>query len=568
MTAPQAAIVREFRHMLLWPLQLRRLPSASGFKHHWDALAANPGPWKPVKDNLMIDDDSCHTGYREFVYFLPYVQRFLYGFGEADAKTPASLHVFRRDDIAKVRIQLREDSDPIEFDVGRLRLIFFYDVEIALLAIEIVARDLPLEAAVETMDRFGRPYPPSWEATNQGAHCTHRLEFLDAAGRLLTASDYGDRDKYLSLVRDIKQTPLSLHWENLLKPLVPAYLGGGTVQYYQIENKRIPMMSYLAFDEPRDLTLGDFARIGYAARWGESDTLPYSRKFLEDFEARYCYDRYWEADAPASGMNTRYILCGPAFAMVTKHGDARGDLVQNFRHQFYQIGVITNFHKGALLNLSNRFSIAVERLRVGDYESVREFKRNVRQALELFLRFNHRYWFHEISNQVLAADIYQRWAHQLGNDQLYAEIREEAQDINQYLDAERTRKASDNAMRLTVVSACGMVGTVATGFLGMNLYSHADLATADKIAIFLAVFIPTTLLGLYTVVISKRLATFMEALSSEALSWREKMVAFRQIWRSPPKRIKFRRRVAGGDEPTRRSAGRAPRRGAIAPSAD
>lgn len=560
MSAPEDKVVREFRHMLLWPLQLRRLSRTGKHAHPWEALRENPGPWKQVRDNLLVDDESCQTGYREFVYFLPYVQRFLYGFGESDHQTPSSLHVFKREDIAKVHVRLREESMPLEFDVERLRLIFFYDVDIALLALEIVGRDIALADAVETLDRFGRPYPPSWESSHQAAHCTYQVEFLDAQGRLLTASDYGDRDKYLSLVREIKQTPLSLHWENLLKPLVPAYLGGGVLQYYQIENKRIPMMTYLAFDEPRILTRGDLARIGFATKWGESDTMPYSAKFLEDFESRYCYDRFWDGEDATGGMNTRYILCGPAFSMVTKHGDACRDLVQNFRQQFFQIGVITNFHKGALLNLSNRFSISVERLRVGDYDSVRLFKQSVRETLELFLRFNHRYWFHEISNQVLAADLFRRWSVQLGSDELYAEVREEARDINEYLDADRTRRSSDNAQRLTVVSACGMVGMVATGFLGMNIFDHASLGPLEKTAIFLAVFIPSIALTAYTVLISRRLATFMEALASERMTWSEKTDAFRQIWGGARKaRLK---RIPGGDEPPRRSR-RVPRPDAV-----
>jgi hypothetical protein len=527
-------IVREFRHIVISPLQLRRLKRGSKFTTHWDALGANPGPWREVRDNLLAEDDSAQLGYREFVYFLPYVQRFLYGFGEAEnPMMRSSLHIFTRSDIAKVRITLRAGCKPIDFDVHRVRLTFFYDVDIALFALEIGANDLPLADAVETMDRFGRPYPPYWVGDEQGAHCTNEVQFIGRDGELIAASDYNDREKYVSLVRDIKQTPLSIHWEHLLQPMVPAYLGGGVIQYYQIENKRFPIMSYLAFDDPHKLTRGDFTRIGFTAKWGDSETLPYAEKFLANFEEKHCYDRYW--DPSSLEMNTRYTFCGVAFAMITKRNDERTDLLSSFRHQFFQIGTIANFHKGALLNLSNRFSVAVELLKVGDYESVREFKRNVREALELFLRFNHRYWFHEISNQVQAHDIFRRWSHQLGSDELYAEVREEAQDINQYLDAERTRKASDNAMRLTVVSACGMVGTVATGFLGMNLYSHADLPTTDKILIFLAVFVPISLLGLYTVIISKRLATFMEALSSERLEWGEKLSAFRQIWRPPPK---------------------------------
>ena len=557
-TAPKT--VREFRHILLWPLQLRRLRRETGFASHWDALRANPGPWAEVKDNLLAEDETCQSGYQEFVYFLPYVQRFLYGFGEADAQTPASLHMFRRDDIATARVRLRQGDAPLDLAVERARLVFFYDQDVAILAFEVTARDIALADAVELMDRFGRPYPPYWDAPGQGAHCTFSVEFLDAAGTLLSTSDYGDRDKYVGLVRDIKQTPLSLHWEYLLHPMVPAYLGGGLLQYYQIENKRIPIMTYLAFDDPRALTRGDLARIGFAAKWGDSATLPFAPRFLADFEQKHCYDRYWDGEDAASGMNTRFVFCGVAFAMVTRHDDARTDLVHTFRRQFFQIGLIANFHKAALLNLSNRFSIAVERLRVGDYVSVRAFKDSVRESLELFLRFNHRYWFHEISNQVLASDMFARWAHQLGSDALFREVREEAQDINRYLDADRTRKAGDNAMRLTVVSALGMAGTVVTGFLGMNLFSHADLKAWDKFWVFMAVLVPTVALGIYTVVVSKRIATFFEAMSSERLTWRQKFAAFRQIWRPPPGAPKVRKRVAGGDEPTRRNAGQPPRR--------
>jgi hypothetical protein len=64
----------------------------------------------------------------------------------------------------------------------------------------------------------------------------------------------------------------------------------------------------------------------------------------------------------------------------------------------------------------------------------------------------------------------------------------------------------------------------------MNLYSHSDLPALEKALIFGAVFIPTTALALYTVIISRRIANFMEALSSEGLTWGEKVGTFRQIF--------------------------------------
>jgi hypothetical protein len=530
-TAP-GKLVREFHQTLLWPLQLRRINRDTGFTAYWDILAKNPGAWTKVKDPLLIEDESCEVGYEEFVYFLPYVQRFLYGVGEEGRVAQSSMHIFKRDDVASVRVRLHEGAPPMELEVGRLRLYFFNDVDTAILAFEVYGYDIELAQAVEFLDRFGRPYPPAWESRQQGAHCTESVELLDADGNVLAVSDYNDRERYFSLVRDARQTPLASHWEYLMAPLVPAYRKGGVIKYFQIENKRIPHMAYLSFDEPRNLSRGDLTRIAFAAKWAESDTLPYSAQFLRDFESHYCYDRYWDPHNADIGMNTRYVFAGLDFSLITKYTDQRRDLKRHFRHQFFQIGLIAHFHKAALLSFSNRFSRAVERLDVRSVESVKDFKRNVRQALEVFLRFNHRYWFLEISNQVQASDFFKRWRHQLGTDVLYGDVRDEAHDINQYLDNDRLRKQADSTMRLTVVSACGMVGTVVTGFLGMNLFEHHNLDSWTRFAIFLAVFIPTVALGTYTVMISRRLSDFMEALSSEQMSVKEKMNKFGQIWRS------------------------------------
>lgn len=536
-TEADVNVVREFHHTLLWPITLRplRRDPGSDVTYYWETLKRNPGPWKFVADTLLIEDESCIAGYEEFVYFLPYVQRFLYGVGDEGRGAQSSLYAFTRDDIKTVEVTLARGDAPIKLDVLRSRLYFFYDVDVAVAVLEVAGRDIPLNDAVELMDRFGRPYAPAWETPDRGAHCPHMVAFHGADGALLSQSDYGDRDKYIDLVRSERQTPLSMHWEFFLSPLVPAYLPGGSLKYYQIENKRIPIMSYLSFDDPTKLSRGDMVRIGFAAKWGDSGTLPYASRFLSSFEYEYCYDRYWDPDEADQHMRTRYFFCGVGFAMITQAG-AGPTLLRQFRHQFYQIGLIANFNKAALLSLSNRFSRAVERLNVRDFESVKQFKKHVRETLEIFLRFNHRYWFHEISNQVQASDFFQRWSHQLGSDALYNEVREEARDINEYLDADRARKQTDNAMRLTVVSSCGMVGTVATGFLGMNLFSHDALPTHWKIIIFILVFVPTTALALYTVVVSRRLANFMEAMSSEGLTWQEKVATFRQIFQSTSRR--------------------------------
>ena len=468
-------IVREFHHTLLWPVQLRPMKrdASAGVVHYWETLQRNPGPWTYVEDPLLINDDTCVLGYEEFVYFLPYVQRFLYGVGDEGTGRQSSLHVFNRRDIKQALIQLRPGESVLTLDVLRTRLYFFYDIDVALLVFEVAGNDLPLHDVVDIMDRLGRPYPPAWDASMHGAHSPEKVTFLGEGGVVLAESDYGDRAKYLNLVRNTRQTPISKHWEYLLQPMLPASveatpgMGDGPkpgtrkgLRYTQLENKRIPVMSYLTFDDPRVLSRGDMVRIGFAAKWGASGTLPYAESFLVDFERENCYDRYWEASANSHGMDTRYLFCGLSFAAITRTGPGSAILLRQFRHQFYQIGLIAHFHKAALLSLSNRFSRAVERLNVRDFESVKNFKRDVRQTLEVFLRFNHRYWFHEISNQVQASDFFKKWSRELDSDALYAEVREEARDINEYLDADRMRKQTDNAMRLTVVLSRLRIGSL------------------------------------------------------------------------------------------------------------
>ena len=52
----------------------------------------------------------------------------------------------------------------------------------------------------------------------------------------------------------------------------------------------MPVMAYLAMDDARALTRADFVRLGLVTGPGKSDVLPYSARYMRDFEERYCYD--------------------------------------------------------------------------------------------------------------------------------------------------------------------------------------------------------------------------------------------------------------------------------------
>ena len=107
----QSASVEKFREIALWPVQLLPRYEGTQIQNHWECLNATSADsvWNEVVDEFGGDPGEFkERRYKEFVTFLPFVQRFLYGEGTGgDGKSGRSpVHVFRRNDIAQVRITL------------------------------------------------------------------------------------------------------------------------------------------------------------------------------------------------------------------------------------------------------------------------------------------------------------------------------------------------------------------------------------------------------------------------------------------------------------------------------
>jgi len=75
---------------------------------------------------------------------------------------------------------------------------------------------------------------------------------------------------------------------------------------------------------------------------------------------------------------------------------------------------------------------------------------------------------------------------------------------------------------------------VATGFLGMNLLAEADSPLWFKVLAFLVVLAGASALTVYTIMKSKRFSDFLDALSDEHLSNRERFGALLDVWRKGP----------------------------------
>ncbi len=541
--------VRHFRQILLWPLQVMharvREPHISKY---WELLEAvgEQSPWREVEDEFGDPDDFQERHYKEFITFLPYVQRFLYGEGTGrEALTgygKSPIRVYRRRDVAKMRVVLDEQAPPVVFEVAHVDLYFFYDIDIIILAVEFYTDDLPLTLAQEMLFKLGRAYPAFWEASGQGGQCPRRVEWLTATGEILAVSDYENRRKYLNFVCRHRSPNVAAHWDYLLRPLALYHSDReGMIRYRQIEYHRMPLLAYLSFDDPRSLSRGDFARLALITRSGPSDTLPYSAQELADFERRYCYDKFWNPADPALG--SRYLCCGHAFVMVGQAGDrffANRDtgLLGQFRHQYFLVNLIAHFHKAALMLFSEWLVMAISRLDIHDVESVKTFKREIRRIFETFLRFTHRYWFHEVSNQAQAKDLFRMLTGHLDTDRIYQDVSEAVKEMNQYLDSDGLRRQANTVVRLTVVTTLGLIATVLTGFLGMNIFDYAGESFWIKLLIVMGVLTPTILLVFYGVAKSKVLSDFLEALSDERLALRDKLGVLFKVWEKRPPNLR------------------------------
>lgn len=533
-------LVEKFRQILFWPLQLMPLPDRGDV--HWRQLDGDPN-WVLLDDDFPSDPAQYQERhYREFVSFLPHVQRFLYGERSKSVRSygESPLLVYRRTDIKAVRMRAPGEAEFRCFKVEHADVFFFYDADVMIPVIEISAENIALDVAMDTINRFGRAYPAAWSESGEPANCFETVEWLDAAGAPLAAADYTDRLKFYESVVRSQTTEIAAHWAFMLRPMMLNRIGATcAVRYRPLEYHRMPMMTFLAVEDPASLTRAEFTRLALAAVPSARDRLPLSSIYLADFERAHCYDRFFDprrSDDP-EWPNMR-IMCTPqAFVMIGRSGDPgfidgeRGFLGQ-FRHQFFMLGMIAHFHRAAILMMSNRLVEVISRLESHDTRSVSRFRHDIRDISATFLRFTHRYYFCEVSDQAILRDVFRIWTGQLRTEALFKELREEVNDMEAFMEADLLRRQAVTILQLTVVTLFSLVGTITTGFLGMNLFNHADLPTTDRLVIFFLVFIPTSLLTLYTVRKSRRLAHFLDTLASDKASLRTKWSAFLAVWDS------------------------------------
>ena len=538
----ETCTVKEFRQTLLWPVQLITDASQGKIQRPWDILKnISDTPWREIEDDFsMAAQCLSELRYQEFVTFMPYAQRFLYGEGkhgkEAGGYGESPIHIFTRNDVTQVRITLTHDTAPILLKVAHIELYFFYDIDIAFLALEVTGKDIQLKHAMDTLYRLGRTYPNYWEESGDAGHCAKSIEWLDSNNQVLSSSDYQDKTRYLAFVKDNHVPCVSLHWEFLMRPLVQHYSSQvGEIRYREIEYQRMPLMGYFAFESITELTRGDLIRLGLVTQPWDSNSLPFTEDFLADFEKKYCYDRYWDNQKIDPWSTTRIMCTGQNFVVVGSQQhrvftNNKTGIKNNYQNQYFLLFLIAHFQKAALLMLSDRMVQAISRLNLESEQSIKSFRQNIRNVMGVFLRFTHRYWFESISDQAVSKDLFNMMHKQLGTADLFEKTRRRIMDMAEYLEGEEIKRQADTVVRLTVVTIFGLIGTMTSGILGMNIFDFTQISNSLKLLYFMGIFIPVSALTFYTVIKSRRLSLFLDALSNENAGLKYKLSKLKKVW--------------------------------------
>lgn len=447
------------------------------------------------------------SAYGEYVYFHPYIQRFLYehrGAPSADGSlSPAPFHLFRRHDIARVLVEIPIVGTGCAryfATVERLNL-YIFNCGVALLAVEVVvegvartaaasgehlpewfdgASSLTLDDVLRFQNAFRRVYAPYWIRA-QPQEVPSLVAFLDADGnRALDVSRFGSTRKdftagialLMAHKPDARRAmPLFAHWHELLPLAIDGHSSDGKIPgatFTHIVDERMPSLVYVSLDNDRleQVCRGDLVRLCFHDA-PSSGPYPYDPAFLADFEQRHCYDRF-------RSMGTRVLLAGYSFVMVGSGAAFDSYIRDHYRRHYFQMALLSHLEKAALLTYSNWASQAVARFnaqRVGARlggSALKTFERAIFLVQEQMLAFVHQYRFTGLSNQMQPQELQAYWRRHLGLDDLFEDVTTELTAATDYLTAREQARNADASTALAATAAIAAVIGLPLAFLGIN----------------------------------------------------------------------------------------------------
>ena len=482
-TQPNSPVhVKGFRQILIWPLELIGPTSSRGgtsdLQDVVGILARPGGAWN---ENVNLYErgaagEHLETHYAEFVYFHPFIQKFLYDCGPPEKR---SMRLLQRKDIEWAKVSLSHpglpEADALPLKVKRVSL-YLFRTRVALLVMELAlpegAAPISLRDAEDLLDSLRRAYPPYWFSRRhddhkgevRGGHCPKSIEWLDANQIPIgKGADYLDRDLHVKTVGGGHVPPVASHWKWLLEPLTPFVTrDSANWQYKHVGDERMQTMAYLATDAPEEISDQDWTRLTFLDQSAPPDEDPYAPAFLKRTEADSVYDRFWDGpEFKNAWMNTRYLCAGYSFVMVGAAAsdffrDGQGGALAHFRHHYFQMGLIAYMQEASLLAFSDRLLIAAS---TGDN---RESRDRIRRLMREFADFTSRFWFTEVTHHLQGKELFYLWIRQLGTEKLYDQVSAEFKSVSDVIEATEQRNLGLVVLLATVVG--GVIGLLALAF--------------------------------------------------------------------------------------------------------
>jgi hypothetical protein len=499
-------VAKQFRQILLWPLLLHHVvagkksgPLPAGFLDEVTRKLKDQKTWT-WDDEHNPTAKLQHLGwygpkedydYSEIIYFHSFVRDFLYG-GDGTLPSERSLRVFRRNDLAPFQIKLKSGV-VYALTVERCEL-YLFDSGVSILVLEVRDPDrmpITLSEVMDLQNAMRIAFPRRWDAKGQAKDCPLEIEFKNQAA---TKQDYANKADFTGIVRDHAELPAAAHLQFLLRPFELYGKVKDGYCYQQIEDQRIPSMSYVAVDEPRAITEWDYARLAFFDDSGESTVGPYSDDYLAEWAKKYAYDRFWQRTAsnPPVGdlkqidghnrmMRTRWLCSGYGFVVVGADDSAEEkpfyttQIKENFHHHYFRMGLIAHFHRASILILRDALAEATK------LKNDTEKRAAITRVQERMVDFRSRYWFREVSTQLQGQEIFRWWSDLLENEELFQQVsadvdaaaalvrtqQEEEENQNTAKLNATTLKLNSTAVQLSRIAVVAGAFGLAMTFLGL-----------------------------------------------------------------------------------------------------
>lgn len=443
---------------------------------------AQPGYFEPggsLAGRLGLSDE---LRYAEFVYFHPFIQKILF-------KADSAVRVLAREDIVAMEVELEGGKPALRLAVPRIQM-FLFPMDVAIVAVQIrAAGRLPLDVVLRLLNSVRRTFPPFFDDKGRAGQCPERVRWIGRDGPMGGdwISDFDVPGAFLKSVlptdRSVNRAqPLAQHWLALLRPLLaPVHhpqvaADAETLGFSPFEDDRMPVMAFVPVAGGEELRRQDQVRLALLedpSRFGLA--YPYGQRFLEDFETRYCYDRFYEPPR----FTTRYFLTGYSFTVMGRREDwfFRELVRSHFAQHYFVMVLIAQVQKAALLVFWER--LAEISGRYANEQAGPESRARLRSDLKCligdFADFAARFWFSEVSNQVQPTELFDRYSEHLGTKRLFAEVKEQielmrevqmAADAEEHAEFEKQSAALQN--RFTQLQDWWFPLLLATGILGMD----------------------------------------------------------------------------------------------------